>query len=1839
MVPENTRYSIRETSNEFRSDRYTRRPFESSLGRSLFVRPTAEPVDRYEGRQPRDERASFPRTSAKLQYQIRQDLIKGVGEPFDGSPCLFWNWQQFLTFKIVDAEPNAAEELQILLGNTRGRPREIVQQAMMGTNINYEHAVAYVWKTLREQYGSETAIFSYLMEKLVKSPKIRSHTQTREMEDLYLLTSSIRQSIPQCTDLKIMELAQGLQQIWERMPDEFIKRWRTEVSKIDDRFRDTIPAPLIERLLSAMESYIRECKNPMFQPITSRTPSLRTFASSVVTHDQNDEPPPSGRGSRTEQRYSDRPRTRKPMCALHKDSTAHNTSQCEGFRRLRVEERYRLIRETGLCFRCLGPHFGYECDKPTPCEVCRGQHHALLHRGPYDAANREVGSRRPHQPGAQPTSTVPQVHQDPSNLKALQSRMTPSHPPRETWETPSPYEPLSGTITGPRGPDTSTNWRERPTGPSSERAGTSAILNPYDPRTAEGHTTETVDGISGQPQTTGTTLRTLRTGREESRRRTCSKTVPVLIRASNGNLAECYAILDEQSNQTFVDDSLIERLQIPMTDRTEEEYTMTTLARFSSKFTGVRVNNLAIRGLNKNQWIELPSVLTHPGLPDTRDEISGPELVAQLPHVANFASHFPPVNQRLPVAILVGTDCGEAMRTTCHGQHFPFVHDTALGWALVGPIDPQARHGARSKVLLSGCSTPVDLSSGCHREHIHAVRLSIPALKDVFARTKDDEMLDSSAEDKQFLELMESSVRRNEAGSLELPLPLKEGAMLPRNKMAVYMRSRNTLGRVAKNPELAIQCRDIMGKYLERGHVDQLSAPLNLKHQSSAECYSPVFPVVNKEKVRVVFDSSAKHEGRSLNDCLYRGPDVANKLLGVLLRFRTHKVGFVADVEAMFHAFYVEPTHRDALRFFWWDQNAIGGNLKVFRANVHVFGNRSSPAIATYALRQTTKGEDAERFPEACEYIRRNFYVDDGLGTAESVEASIKILQDARSLLAPYNVRLCKIVSNRREVTAVFPHTELAEVKSEVPLTSHPSQSTLGISWNLEEDSLGLRFQVTAKPFNKRGLLSVVGTLYDPMGLIAPITLWGRLLQREILSGVSTAATASLDWDDPLPDKWRRDWFLWMETLPSAKNIRVPRCFHPTDFGRVATSELHIFCDASAKAIGLVIYLRQRDHTGRVSVGLVFGAARVAPRAATSIPRLELCAAVEAARAAQKIRSELDITIDRTVWYSDSRIVLGYLTNKKREFQRYVTSRVGLILQLSEAKDWRYIPTEDNPADLASRPQTPERLEASCWVSGPEFLRRPEFDRSTTPPPTDFELPETMIDEVRNVRGLITCQSGPAPLEVCSRRYECWEKTRKLTALVLRAAAEFKKALLPRDEALQRSDTLLYIEAQRSEFRETYQRLVEGQPLRLNDPLLPLDPFLDERGVIRVGGRLSRAPLPYEERHPVLLPRDHPVTIGIWIYCHRLGRHQGRHITNAVLRRKGFFIHRAKVMVGRFLRECTTCQRLRGKCQGQKMSDLPVDRLEKVPPFTNTGLDVFGPFVVHDGKTTRNTRGSKKVWVLICVCLVSRAVHLELLSSLDTSALQLALRRFQSIRGTCKRMRSDQGTNFMGACNQNEGSVTFKEFQKAAEATGCIWEMPPPYASHFAGVWERKVASVKHVMRSTLATMANANFSREELSTWIQEAACIVNSTPLGEISDDPNDPLPVSPSNLLTLREDVVPNIENFSTEDIAAYGKRRWRRVQSLAEEFWKRWQDDYVSSLTRRRKWLRASPNLKVGDIVIIKEQAPRCDWPMGRICKAEPDADGLVRKVHVARAAKGTRPSRTLERAVHQLVKLC
>ena len=406
-----------------------------------------------------------------------------------------------------------------------------------------------------------------------------------------------------------------------------------------------------------------------------------------------------------------------------------------------------------------------------------------------------------------------------------------------------------------------------------------------------------------------------------------------------------------------------------------------------------------------------------------------------------------------------------------------------------------------------------------------------------------------------------------------------------------------------------------------------------------------------------------------------------------------------------------------------------------------------------------------------------------------------------------------------------------------------------------------------------------------------------------------------------------------------------------------------------------------------------------------------------------------------------------------------------------------------------------------------------------------------------------------------------------------------------------------------------------------------------------MGGRLFRSDLPYIEKHPILLPPESTVCSLILRHFHEVTFHQGRVLTVASLRQAGFHIFRQKSVIGKFLGNCVTCRKLRAAPPKQLMSDLPADRLGKIAPFQRSGVDVCGPYLIHDGRYTRRTKATKKLWIVLFTCLYSRAIHVDTLNSMDTSTFVLALRRFSALRGECTFFRSDRGTNFVGCQGVVGPPLNIEKLVKEEGVEGIQWVFNPPGASHYAGVWERKIGALKQIFDSVLKLLSNRVLSREEFCTWLQEAAAVVNSTPLGEASADPNDPFPVSPSSLLNLRETqrcALP--QDFTSDDLSQYGARRWRRVQFLAEEFWIRWKRDYLRAINLRRKWKRVRSNVKVGDVVLLRDKTPRSEWPLGVVTEACVGQDGLVRTVKVKRAPSAGLKKLVVTRAIGDVIIL-
>ena len=204
----------------------------------------------------------------------------------------------------------------------------------------------------------------------------------------------------------------------------------------------------------------------------------------------------------------------------------------------------------------------------------------------------------------------------------------------------------------------------------------------------------------------------------------------------------------------------------------------------------------------------------------------------------------------------------------------------------------------------------------------------------------------------------------------------------------------------------------------------------------------------------------------------------------------------MADIEQMFHSFLVTKEHRDLLRFLWYKDNDPDGELIEYRMKVHVFGNTSSPAVATFCLRKTAELGEEEFGSDAKEFVHNNFYVDDGLKSVTDSAEAVDLLSRTQAMLAAYNLRLHKIVSNDPNVTQAFPKEDRASDLRDLDFSQDaiPMQRTLGVLWDVSNDAFTFRVSPGEKPFTRRGVLSVINSLYDPLGFAAPVVIKGKFL-------------------------------------------------------------------------------------------------------------------------------------------------------------------------------------------------------------------------------------------------------------------------------------------------------------------------------------------------------------------------------------------------------------------------------------------------------------------------------------------------------------------------------------------------------------------------------------------------------------------------------------------------------------------------------------------------------------------------------------------------------------------------
>ncbi|XP_069108941.1 uncharacterized protein [Argopecten irradians] len=356
----------------------------------------------------------------------------------------------------------------------------------------------------------------------------------------------------------------------------------------------------------------------------------------------------------------------------------------------------------------------------------------------------------------------------------------------------------------------------------------------------------------------------------------------------------------------------------------------------------------------------------------------------------------------------------------------------------------------------------------------------------------------------------------------------------------------------------------------------------------------------------------------------------------------------MADIEQMFYYFLVQHDHRRYLRFLWHENNDFEKPLIEYQMNVHVFGNSPSPAVATYGLRRTALEAKDKYGEDVSQFVHRNFYVDDALSSHSSDEEAIDLLQRTQKALKEFGqLRLHKVSSNSSTVLSAFENVDLAKELKNVELGHEglPTQRSLGISWNLQDDQFTFQVSPQDKPFTRRGVLSTINSLFDPLGFAAPVTIAGKAILREAMSD-------GRDWDEPLPNEHRDKWEAWKSSLHHLGSVKISRTYGSTSVSQTAKKELCIFSDASEMAIAAVAYIRLTDLAGKQELGFVLGKAKLAPKHGHTIPRLELCAAVLATELYEVVRSECDVEFDGVQFFTDSKAVMGTSQTRANDFSR-----------------------------------------------------------------------------------------------------------------------------------------------------------------------------------------------------------------------------------------------------------------------------------------------------------------------------------------------------------------------------------------------------------------------------------------------------------------------------------------------------------------------------------------------------------------------------------------------------------
>ena len=1139
---------------------------------------------------------------------------------------------------------------------------------------------------------------------------------------------------------------------------------------------------------------------------------------------------------------------------------------------------------------------------------------------------------------------------------------------------------------------------------------------------------------------------------------------------------------------------------------------------------------------------------------------------------------------------------------------------TIFGIAISGAIPEYLRDSAH-RVSVS-CTVP-QLVDKVRNPALFSEGNEISLLDDIQFLWKQEQLgikpVEENVDHTKAWELFLESITRDETtGQYTVRLPYNDKKHLISDNVS------KAAARTYKQQELMIKNRtygEAVVKAKEDMHTNDYIERVDLSQPTGEVVYyMPFRGIVKMEsettKCRLVMDASCKPSRShvSLNQALYQGPNLIIELSFLLLRFMLGMFATIADIEKAFLRIIIAPCDRDALRFFWfedpWDP---GSQLISYRFKAVMFGSAASPfqlaAVLTVLIRDECNNRQVQKA------LQTRIYVDDVTFSDNLQSTMLEFFLVATETLQKGTFNLRQWASNSPQLMSKARERGVANDSRIVKV--------LGMVWDIDEDTLGYNTNVNwDNLFTKRSALKFCNQIFDPLGWLTPILIRLRLFIQKL-------------WLDKLP--WDKSFELikdfkeqWLNLVRQAQ-IAIKRKLHRKAVW-TTNSEIHIFSDASKETYGSVVYVRTPTcpEYPKGDVHLISAKSKVKPiDGKQTIPRLELAGMVLAAHQVQYLTKAWDLPNNSNfhIW-CDAKVVLDWM-QKENIKETYVNNRVDQIRDLC-ADHWEsiklhYVPTDMNPADIITRHQKAEEfIINNTWWQGPTWLLDetdwPKTDQTYNMYPDGKPL-------AKQTRALAT-QNQIKPLIPSIFSHFAtgnFHSNMRTIAYVLRAflkpryprvaksnAPTYHRDVVNKDELIN-AKTIAIKQMQRESFARQLAILRGGKSIT-KGPLKRLNLYLDDKEIIRCRHRLDN--LPGNEIHPVLAHGYHPFTIG-YIRCKHIHTNcsSRQHTLHSI--RKEIEGPKLTTAIKKVVWDCDHCRTLRARPYAYpQQPPLPRERVLCQRPFAVCGVDYSGPHFVKQG------RASLKVWIALFTCMVSRAIHLEIVPDLTSKTFLQVLQSMSWKKAPPKVLLSDNATCFVGANNMLKEISHQNETITGLATKGIEWKFTPARAPWFGAVYERLIGVLKRELTKLIGHTA---ITYHELSNTLAQIEGVINNRPLVQVGDTEV----ITPMNILTGRNDTHDDIlEVLDCKEILLSASRIKNDLPRLYQDterrlakFWQVFQHQYLENIkfspdSTKHKGGGLTP--QVGDLVIIHSEDPRLKWRKAVVIEKIPSEDGLVRK---------------------------